>query len=163
MSRSIHKLSARRAETEKRVGKHSDGGGLWLFITKDGSKRWVFAYERNKKRREMGLGSASDVGLGKARDLASTARELLAQGIDPIEVRRAAEAEAEEAARQAERERVGPVLFGAFAEDYIDTHDLSDLEQPVRGSTVLAHLPRPARPSRAFANPRSPDRNAASM
>ena len=123
MSRSIHKLSARRVETEKRVGKHSDGGGLWLFITKDGSKRWVFAYERNKKRREMGLGAASDVGLGKARDLASTAREQLAQGIDPIEARRAAEAEAEEAARQAERERVGPVLFGAFADDYIDTHE----------------------------------------
>lgn len=123
MSRSIHKLSARRVETEKRVGKHSDGGGLWLFITKDGSKRWVFAYERSKKRREMGLGPASDVGLGKARDLASTARELLAQGIDPIEARRLAEAEAEEAARQAERDRVGPVLFGAFADDYIDTHE----------------------------------------
>jgi integrase len=123
VSRSIHKLSARRVETEKRVGKHSDGGGLWLFITKDGSKRWVFAYERNKKRREMGLGPASDVSLGKARDLASTAREQLAQGIDPIEARRAAEAEADEAARQAKRERVGPVLFGAFAEDYIDTHE----------------------------------------
>lgn len=76
---------------------------IWLFITKDGSKRWVFAYERTKKRREMALGAASDVGLGKARDLAEAARELLAQGIDPIEARRAAEAEAEEAAARQTR------------------------------------------------------------
>lgn len=123
MSRSIHKLNARRVETEKSVGKHADGGGLWLYITKDGSKRWVFAYERNKKRREMGLGPACDVGLGKARDLAAAARALLAEGIDPLDARRAAEAEAEEAERQAERERIGPVLFGKFADDYVDTHE----------------------------------------
>lgn len=48
MLRSIDQLSARRVETEKAVGKHSDGGNLWLLNTKDGSKRWVFAYERNK-------------------------------------------------------------------------------------------------------------------
>ncbi|WP_157220679.1 tyrosine-type recombinase/integrase [Flavisphingomonas formosensis] len=123
MSRSIHKLSARRVEAERVIGKYSDGGGLWLYITRDGSKRWVFAYERDKKRREMGLGAASDVQLGKARNLAASARQLLVDGIDPIEARRAAEAEAAEAARQAELERLGPVLFGAFADRYMDTHE----------------------------------------
>jgi len=123
MSRAIHKLNARRVETEKRVGKHSDGGGLWLFITKDGSKRWVFAYERNKKRHEMGLGPMAEIGLGKARDLAAAARQLLADGLDPLEARRMAEAEAIEAARVAELERTGPMLFGTFADDYIDTHE----------------------------------------
>lgn len=123
MSRSINRLSARRVETEKTIGKHADGGNLWLHITKDGSRRWVFAYERNKKRHEMGLGAASDISLARARELAAEQRQLLVEGTDPLEARRAAEAEAAEAARQAELERLGPVLFGAFAEAYIDTHE----------------------------------------
>lgn len=57
MGRSLHKLCAKRVQAEKRCGKHSDGGALNLFITKDGSKRWMFAWERIGKRREMGLGA----------------------------------------------------------------------------------------------------------
>ncbi len=123
MTRAIHKLTARRVETEKRVGKHADGGGLWLFLTKDGSKRWVFAYERDKRRREMGLGPVAEVGLGKARELAAGARQVLAEGRDPLDARRAAEAMVTEAAQAAELERVGPALFGTFADGYIDTHE----------------------------------------
>lgn len=123
MPRMLNKLTARRVETEKRVGKFSDGGGLWLFVTKDGSKRWVFAYERDKRRHEMGLGPVADVGLGKARDLAAGARELLTEGRDPLDARRAAEIEAAEAAKKAELERLGPARFGPFADDYIDTHE----------------------------------------
>lgn len=123
MTRSIHKLSARRVETEKNIGKHADGGGLWLFVTKDGSKRWVFNYQLDRRRREMGLGSAADISLAKARDLAADARKLLADGIDPLEARRVAEEEAVKAAEEEERKRKGPVLFGAFADAYIDTHE----------------------------------------
>ena len=88
MSRSIHRLSARRVETEKAVGKHSDGGNLWLLITKDGSKRWVFAYERNKKRHEMGLGSASDISLARARELAAERLAALDAKIAELEAAR---------------------------------------------------------------------------
>ncbi|HVI97544.1 MAG TPA: integrase arm-type DNA-binding domain-containing protein [Sphingomonas sp.] len=123
MSRSIHKLTARRVETETRVGKHSDGGGLSLLITKDGSKRWVYIWDRNGKRREMGLGAAADIGLAKARDLAAAARQLLVEGIDPLEDRRAQEAAVVEAAREAKLEKTGPLLFGPFADTYIDTHE----------------------------------------
>lgn len=123
MSRSIHKLSAKRVETETRIGKHGDGGGLTLLVTKDGSKRWIFAWERAGKRREMGLGPASDVSLAKARDLAAAARQLIVDGVDPLEQRRADEAAAAEAARVAEAEKEGPILFGPFAMDYVDTHE----------------------------------------
>ena len=123
MSRLIHKLSARRVEVEAKIGKHSDGGGLSLLIGKDGSKRWIFAWERHGRRREMGLGATADVGLAKARELAAAARQLLADGIDPLERRRADEEAAAEAARQAEAERAGPLLFGAFADAYLDTHE----------------------------------------
>lgn len=127
MSRVMHKLSARRVETVNTPGWHSDGGGLYLRLDKDGSKRWVFAWERNKKRREMGLGGVADVSLATARERAATARAQLGMGLDPIEERRAAvpdtadhrNASPTEGAEDGKNE---PPRFGAFADKYIDTH-----------------------------------------
>ena len=47
------------------------------------------------KRREMGLGSANDVSLKEARELASEYRKLAKQGIDPINFRLAEKRAAE--------------------------------------------------------------------
>lgn len=123
MGRSLHKLSAKRVQSERRQGKHSDGGGLNLVITKDGSKRWVYAWERSGKRHEMGLGSAQDVSLARARDLAGEAREQIAAGLNPIEERRLALEAAVRAEEEAAREADNLHLFGVFAESYIDTHE----------------------------------------
>ena len=38
------KLNARQVETLTEPGRYSDGGNLYLFITPNGGKRWVFAY-----------------------------------------------------------------------------------------------------------------------
>jgi integrase len=129
MGRSLHKLSAKRVQTERRQGKHSDGGGLNLYITKDGSKRWVFAWERNRKRHEMGLGSALDVSLARARELAGEAREQITAGLNPIEERRLAIEAAIRADEEAAREAENLDLFGKFAESYIDTHE-ADWKNP---------------------------------
>ena len=32
------------------------GTGLYLFVTKSATRRWLFVYSRDGKRREMGLG-----------------------------------------------------------------------------------------------------------
>ena len=114
MPRAIHKLNARRVETEKTIGKYGDGGGLWLIVGKDGSKRWIFAWERDGKRREMGLGSTTAVSLTNARSKALTAREQLADGKDPIVERDAA------IARAAVIPPVEVPLFGIFADEIID-------------------------------------------
>jgi hypothetical protein len=37
MTRSIHKLSARAVATLAKPGRHSDGGGLYLSISRDGA------------------------------------------------------------------------------------------------------------------------------
>jgi hypothetical protein len=75
MKRTINRLSARQAETLKKPGRHADGGNLYLKITHDGSRRWVFMYLRDGKQREMGLGGASKggVSLGAARTRAAEA------------------------------------------------------------------------------------------
>ena len=83
-SRSIHKLSARHVATLAKPGRHSDGGGLYLSVSANGGRRWVFFYKLRGRQREMGLGSARTVPLARARDWAAEARRLLAEGLDPI-------------------------------------------------------------------------------
>ena len=90
MSRHLHKLYALQVSRLDRIGRHSDGGGLYLSIGKDGRRRWVFIYRdrRTKKLREMGLGSTDIVSLAKARERATNARALLSDGLDPIAERK---------------------------------------------------------------------------
>ncbi len=82
----INKLKAGHLK-RKGPAKLGDGGGLWLFITKDNNRRWVFRYNIAGKSREMGLGSLDDIPLSKARKLAAECRELRADGKDPISLR----------------------------------------------------------------------------
>lgn len=91
MSRPTNRLSARAVQTAK-SGYHCDGAGLYLLVTPAGTASWVFRYTLRGKKREMGLGSAADFSLAQARERASAQRRLLADGIDPIEARRATHA-----------------------------------------------------------------------
>ena len=68
-------------------GMHGDGGSLYLKVTKSGTKSWIYRFQLNGKRREMGLGDANVIGLAKARQLAADCRQSVADGQDPIELR----------------------------------------------------------------------------
>lgn len=68
-------------------GRYSDGNGLYLQISRWGTKAWILRYQFNGRSREMGLGSYADIGLKEARDKARTGRGMLIDGIDPIEAR----------------------------------------------------------------------------
>lgn len=59
-----------------------------MQITDSGAKSWVFRFQLNKKRREMGLGSASIITLQEARAKSLEARRTVAAGIDPIAARK---------------------------------------------------------------------------
>jgi hypothetical protein len=91
MNRNIHKLSARAVATLTKPGRHSDGGGLYLFISKDNKalrRRWLFRFTWQGKVREMGLGSATQTSLAEARAKAAEARREFAAK-NPIEAREA--------------------------------------------------------------------------
>jgi integrase len=88
MARGIHKLSFLAIRRLTKPGRHSDGGGLYLSISNDGRRRWVFLYRWHGHLREMGLGSARDVPLARAREKAGQGRRLMADGLDPITVMR---------------------------------------------------------------------------
>lgn len=84
----INRLTTRTVATVTKPGRLADGANLYLRIDKSGGKRWVFFYRLNGKQREAGLGGANYLGLAKAREIAVGMRELLAQGIDPLDARR---------------------------------------------------------------------------
>ena len=86
MPRAIHRLSARAAETISKLGRHADGGGLYLSISDGGRRRWVFLYTWRGKTREAGLGAAGKggVSLKDAREKAAQGRSWVKEGVDPI-------------------------------------------------------------------------------
>lgn len=84
---SLHKLTAREVKSADPGTKVSDGGGLWLHKRKDGGAQWFQRVTIHGRRREMGLGSISDVTLKEAREHAEANRALVRKGIDPIKER----------------------------------------------------------------------------
>ena len=88
MARKINRLNARAVATLTKYGRHADGGGLYLSLSPNGGRRWVFLYRWHGKHTEIGLGSARDVPLARARELAGQARAKLAEGINPKDARK---------------------------------------------------------------------------
>src|SRR5947208_3568394 len=44
MARKINRLNARAVATITKHGRHADGGGLYLSISPNGGRRWVFLF-----------------------------------------------------------------------------------------------------------------------
>ncbi len=87
-------LTAKQAETEKRIGYHADGAcpGLNLQVRQGQgriTRSWLFRYTSptTKTRRELGLGSTSVRSLAAARKLAFDYRLSVLDGRDPKDER----------------------------------------------------------------------------
>ena len=68
-----------------------DGGGLYLQIEPSGKKLWRMKYKRGHKETSISFGPYPDVSLTEARRCRDDARRLIADGIDPVDQRRAQE------------------------------------------------------------------------
>ena len=77
-------LTAKQVEKLAEPGRYGDGGGLYLQVLPTGAKTWVFRFMLNKRAREMGLGGVTTFSLAEARERARAARQLLADGFDPM-------------------------------------------------------------------------------
>lgn len=85
----INRLSAQAVARNTKPGLYSDGGGLYLQITKGGVKSWLFRYMRNGKARGMGLGPLHTISLAEARTKALSCRKQLLDGTDPLDQKQA--------------------------------------------------------------------------
>lgn len=82
-------IQIRRAKPHEKPYTLSDGFGLALLINPDGSKGWRFRYRFNGKAKLMSFGSYSLVSLAEAREKRDMARKQVANGVDPVEERKA--------------------------------------------------------------------------
>jgi integrase len=131
-------LTAKKVERTKAPGRHPCGlvKGLYLQITDSGAKSWVLRYQLRGREHMMGLGSAADFNLKEARERARSARQLLADRIDPLVGKRAAE----EAARLA---CVRKLTFAEAAQRYFDQHEKrwrSAKHRDIFLATLKAHV-----------------------
>jgi integrase len=95
MARSRNNLTAKAVDALKVPGRYSDGGGLYLAVDGEGAsqrRRWLYLFNWNGKRREMGLGGFPAVSLKEARDVRDKAEADLRAGNSPIEARDARKA-----------------------------------------------------------------------
>lgn len=111
MRGALHQLTNRTVQSKSEPGRYADGGGLYLVVTKSGSKNWSFKYRWDGKRPELGFGGYPAVSLANARSFAEIARGAL-NGIpkrNPKEV-----------FADLKKVPVGPVSLGDFIETFLD-------------------------------------------
>jgi integrase len=112
-------LSAKKVAKLKVAGRYHDAGGpvagLYLQVSDTGAKSWLLRYEVNGRERMLGLGSTRTFSLKEARERARAARQKLADGIDPVDAKRAAKAAAAVQAAKA-------LTFAEAADKYFDQH-----------------------------------------
>lgn len=65
------------------TGRHTDGGGLYLYVSESGARRWVLRIVVRGRRRDFGLGSAKVVSLAEVREVAHGYRLIAQRGGDP--------------------------------------------------------------------------------
>ena len=102
LARAINKLNALEIKALTKRGRYGDGGGLWLNVSKTGSKAWVFRWTKHKHVRELGLGPFPAITLASARNKAFEYRQMIAEGMDP----------------RIEREKLHGRTFGSVADTY---------------------------------------------
>jgi integrase len=94
----IKRLTAREVQTAKPPADRGaamlpDGGNLYLQITRSEKdpghirRSWVFRYELDGRRHDLGLGPLHTLDLAEARVKAKTLRQQLLDGIDPLAIR----------------------------------------------------------------------------
>jgi len=120
MGQEIQRLTALAVTRTSKPGLYADGAGLYLRVSRNGSKSWAFRFTLRGKPREMGLGGLTKVALADARKKAADVRLLLSDGHDPLELRQ------EEQAKRARDEKIvaaRSISFDKCAEAYIAAHE----------------------------------------
>ena len=85
--RDSNRLSALGVSRLKKPGRYCDGLGLWLQVSPQITKSWLFRFMLDGRARSMGLGAVHTVTLAEAREAARECRKMLLAGLDPIEAR----------------------------------------------------------------------------
>lgn len=141
-------IQIRNAKPRDKDYKLSDGGGLFLLVTKKGSKLWRYKFRFEGKEKLLSLGKYPDVGLKQAREKHYEARKLLASGINPSEQRKA-QKEAATLRSVNSFEVVAKEWFNRYSQNWAKSHSKTVLRRlekdifPWMGDRPIAEITAP--------------------
>lgn len=96
--------SVKNARTVEKDYKLADGCGTYLLVAVSGGKLWRLDYRHEEKRKTLALGAYPNVSLSEARNRRDQARQLIANGVDPGDMKKQLKVEkAEKAANTFEK------------------------------------------------------------
>ena len=99
MARTTTGLTAtqiKQAKLKDKDYKLSDGGGLYLLVTKRNTKLWRMKFIFDNKEKLLSLGSYPEITLSNARELREKYKTDIANGINPNEVKKEKKAQLKE-------------------------------------------------------------------
>jgi len=102
--------AVKNAKPKEKNYKLFDGGGLFLLVTKKGSKYWRMKYRFAGKEKLLAIGIYPAVSLKQAREKRDEAKQLLSEGIDPSN------------RRKLEKAGYKENTFKAVAEDFLEAN-----------------------------------------
>ena len=138
----------KRKQGNGKVQKHSDGGGLFLYITPEGKKSWRLAYRYLGKQKLLVIGPYPAISLKEARERREAAKKLLLDNIDPSAAKQEAKAIAASTAKNS---------FEAVAREWVEKysgdwsasykshvmHRLEDMVLPAIGKRPIKSITAP--------------------
>lgn len=100
----------RNLKPQDSARKYSDGGGLHLLVSPQGSKLWRLNYRFGNKQKTLAFGAYPTVSLEDAREQRKEAKKLLQSGVDPSQ-----KIKLDRIAKQANEDNT----FGSIADEFI--------------------------------------------
>lgn len=116
----------RKAKSESKPYKLTDGGGLFLLVNPNGTKYWRYKFRLNDKEGVYSIGIYPDISLAGAREAHQQARSLVAKGVHPKTVKDAAKAE-----RNRQQKRFSDYMTSWLAKQHLAESTRSDLVQRI--------------------------------
>ena len=119
----------------------TDGLGMYLEVAPSGGKWWRLKYRVAGVEKRLSLGTYPETSLKSAREKRDEARALIAQGIDPSDLRKASKAQAQADAAQAQRAAEGlpqQDSFEQIAREWYETR--KDDWSPSYGEKIMRRL-----------------------
>lgn len=120
-----HSRQAEAAKPEDKTYTLNAGDGLFLEVIPNGSRRWRYRYSHGGKRKLLSMGVFPAIGLQDAKLLRDKANALVAQGIDPSEVRQDGKAAAKLSSEN---------TFKSVADEWLDRQ--TQYAESTRGKAV---------------------------
>ena len=107
----LTEVRCKAAKPQDKIFYLNDGGGLRLRIRPNGSRHWLYRFRISDKEKTTSLGTYPQISLQVARARADEARGNVAEGYDPVLVKRVS---------RTRQVAAGEQSFGAIAKSWMD-------------------------------------------